>query len=99
MEEAQIRRATLDDAAELGFVAPVAYAEAYAYLWDRPQAFLRHLQTFGEQAFRRTLASNTRRVWVALLEGRIAGFLSMNLSIPRPDQTRPQRRWSAAHFI
>lgn len=84
-----MRRATLDDAPELGFVAPVAYAEAYGYLWQRPQAYLNHLQTFGEHSFRKVLSSAHMRVWVAVVDDRIAGFLSMNLASTDPIRHAP----------
>ncbi len=89
MEDIQVRRATLDDAPELGFVAPVAYAEAYAYLWQRTDAYLAHLQTFGERAFRQILRSDHMRVWVAIVDDRIAGFLSMNMASPDPIRRAP----------
>lgn len=89
MEDVHVRRATLDDAPELGFVAPVAYAEAYAYLWPTPQGYVQHLQTFGERSFRRVLTSDHMRVWVAIVDDRIAGFLSMNMSSADPVRRAP----------
>jgi hypothetical protein len=53
MSAAIVRRATAGDAEALGIIGPAAYAEAYSYLWDRPDAYSDHLRTFGPHALNR----------------------------------------------
>ncbi len=79
-----IRRAQATDLALLGVVGPAAYAEAYAYLWGNPRAFLRQLKTFSEGAFAEHLHRETARIWVAMVNGDIVGFLTMNLGAADP---------------
>jgi diamine N-acetyltransferase len=45
MSTATVRRATAQDAEVLGIIGPAAYAEAYGYLWDRPDAYSDHLHS------------------------------------------------------
>jgi len=72
-----IRIATAEDAEVLGVIGPAAYAEAYGYLWDRPDAYSDQLRTFGPRAFESLLARPEARVWVGETGGTIVGFLSM----------------------
>jgi hypothetical protein len=51
MNAARVRRATAEDAYVLGVIGPAAYAEAYACLWDRADAYSEQLQSFGSRAF------------------------------------------------
>jgi diamine N-acetyltransferase len=55
MNAATVRRATAEDAYVLGVVGPAAYAEAYAYLWDRADAYSEQLQSFGRALLGRSL--------------------------------------------
>jgi len=50
MSVAIVRRAIAEDAEVLGIIGPAAYAEAYGYLWDRPDAYSEQLRTFGARA-------------------------------------------------
>ena len=79
-----VRRGLPTDTNTLGVVGPAAYAEAYAYLWDDPQAFLRQLKTFSADAFAQHLGRENARIWVAVVEGDIVGFLTMNLGVADP---------------
>ena len=64
-----VRRATLEDAEVLGIIGPVAYTEAYGYLWDRPDAYSEHLRTFGVRAFKSLLARSAARLWIGEVRG------------------------------
>jgi hypothetical protein len=59
-----IRSATAEDAEVLGIIGPAAYAEAYGYLWDRPDAYSDQLRTFGVGAFESLLARPEGRLWI-----------------------------------
>ena len=48
MSTAIVRRATAQDTEVLGIIGPAAYAEAYGYLWDRPDAYSDQLRTMRE---------------------------------------------------
>ena len=82
--ELEIRRCRMSDIDALGVVGPAAYAEAYAYLWDDPSAFLRQLTTFSAAAFGDLLKRGDARTWVSTLDGEIVGFLTMNPGVADP---------------
>jgi len=82
MTIAIVRRATAEDGEVLGIIGPAAYAEAYGYLWDRPDAYCDQLRTFGQQAFESLLARPEARVWIGEAGGTIVGFLSMIVGSP-----------------
>jgi ribosomal protein S18 acetylase RimI-like enzyme len=84
-----VRRATAEDAGVLGVIGPAAYAEAYGYLWDRPDAYAEQLQTFGSDAFKRLLRRPDARVWVSETGGTVVGFLSMIIGSIDPAEHRP----------
>ena len=89
MSAATIRRATAEDAEVLGIIGPAAYAEAYGYLFDRPDAYSDQLGTFGQQAFDSLLARPEARVWIGEAGGTIVGFLSMIVGSVDPIERRP----------
>jgi len=89
MTIAIVRRATAEDGEVLGIIGPAAYAEAYGYLWDRPDAYCDQLRTFGQQAFESLLARPEARVWVGEARGTIVGFLSMIVGSVDPIERRP----------
>jgi hypothetical protein len=72
----------------LGVIGPAAYAEAYGYLWDRPDAYAEQLQTFGSGAFKRLLCRPDARVWVSETGGIVFGFLSMIIGSIDPVEHR-----------
>ena len=88
MSTAKVRRATAEDAEVLGIIGPAGYAEAYGYLWDRPDAYCDQLQTFGPRAFASLLARPEARVWISEAEGTIVGFLSMIVGSVDPVERR-----------
>ena len=75
MTAAAVRSAIPEDAYMLGIIGPAAYAEAYAYLWDRPGAYSEQLQSYGQGAFEVLLTRIDARVWVGEVAGTIVGFL------------------------
>ena len=77
MSTATVRRATAQDAEVLGIIGPAPYAEAYGYLWDRPDAYSDQLRTFGAPAFASLLAQPDARLWIGEVGGAAVGFLSM----------------------
>jgi ribosomal protein S18 acetylase RimI-like enzyme len=77
MEAAIVRRATGEDAELLGVIGPAAYAEAYACLWDRADAYTDQLRTFGQRAFSALFARAEAWVWISEVNGAAVGFLSM----------------------
>ena len=89
MTAAAVRPATLEDAYVLGIIGPAAYAEAYAYLWDRPGAYSEQLQSFGQRAFEALLTRTDARVWVGEVAGTIVSFLSMIVGSLDPVKHRP----------
>jgi diamine N-acetyltransferase len=89
MTAENVRRATAEDADLLGVIGPAAYAEAYSYLWDRPDAYAEQLQTFGSDAFKRLLSQPDARVWVSETGGTVVGFLSMIIGSIDPVERRP----------
>ena len=89
MTAAKVRRATAEDAGLLGIIGPAAYAEAYGYLWDRPDAYADQLQTFGSDAFRLLLVRPDARVWVVEMRRAVVGFLSMIIGSIDPVEQRP----------
>ena len=89
MSTAIVRRATAEDGEVLGIIGPAAYAEAYGYLWDRPDAYSGQLRTFGPRAFESLLARPKARVWVGEAGGTIVGFLSMIVGSVDPIERRP----------
>jgi diamine N-acetyltransferase len=89
MTIAIVRRATAEEAEVLGINGPAAYAEAYGYLWDRPDAYCDQLRTFGPQAFESLLARPEARVWIGEAGGTIVGFLSMIVGSVDPIDRRP----------
>jgi GNAT superfamily N-acetyltransferase len=89
MSAVVVRRASLEDAEVLGIVAPAAYAEAYGYLWDRPDAYFEHLRTFGPRAFESLLARPDARLWIGEVGGATVGFLSMIVGSVDPIERRP----------
>jgi len=89
MSTATIRRANADDTEVLGIIGPAAYADAYGYLWDRPDAYSDQLRTFGPQAFESLLARPEARVWISEARGTIVGFLSMIVGSVDPIERRP----------
>jgi GNAT superfamily N-acetyltransferase len=89
MIAATVRRATAEDAVILGIVGPAAYAEAYANLWLRPDAYVEQLQTFGQRAFEALLARPDARVWVGESSGTAVGFLSVIVGSVDPVEHRP----------
>jgi ribosomal protein S18 acetylase RimI-like enzyme len=76
------------DAEMLGALGPAAYAGAYAYLWDNPDAYLRHLETFGRHSFETLLGRPDARVWAADSNGVFVGFLSMIIGSLDPIERR-----------
>jgi GNAT superfamily N-acetyltransferase len=88
MNDAIVRRATAEDAEVLGIIGPAAYAEAYGYLWDRPDAFCDHLRTFGVRAFVSLLARPEARLWIGEVRGTLVGFLSMIVGSVDPVERR-----------
>jgi GNAT superfamily N-acetyltransferase len=84
-----VRRATAEDADVLGIIGPAAYAEAYGYLWDRPDAYSDQLRTFGPRAFESLLARPEAGVWIGEAGGTIVGFLSMIVGSVDPIERRP----------
>jgi ribosomal protein S18 acetylase RimI-like enzyme len=85
-----VRLATAEDVYMLGIIGPAAYAEAYAYLWDRPDAYFGHLQSFGQRAFEALLARTDARVWVGETAGTMVGYLSMIIGSLDPIEHRPR---------
>jgi len=83
-----VRRATVEDANVLGIIVPAAYAEAYGYLWDRPDAYSDQLRTFGAPAFASLLAQPDARLWIGEVEGAAVGFLSMIVGSLDPIERR-----------
>ena len=77
MIAAAVRSAILEDAYMLGIIGPAAYAEAYAYLRDRPGPYCEQLQSFGQHAFEALLTRTDARVWVGEVAGNMVGFLWM----------------------
>ena len=69
MSTATVRRATTQDADVLGIIGPAAYAEAYGYLWDRPDAYFDQLRTFGAPASRRCSPNRTHAYGSARWKG------------------------------
>jgi ribosomal protein S18 acetylase RimI-like enzyme len=88
MSAATIRRATAEDVDLLGIIGPAAYAEAYGYLWDRPDAYSDQLRTFDPRAFESLLARPEARVWIGEAGGTILGFLSMIIGSVDPIERR-----------
>ena len=88
MSTATVRRATAQDAEVLGIIGPAAYAEAYGYLWDRPDAYSDQLRTFGAPAFASLLAQPDARLWIGEVEGAAVGFLSMIVGSLDPIERR-----------
>jgi len=88
MSTATVRRATAQDAEVLGIIGPAAYAEAYGYLWDRPDAYSDQLRTFGAPAFASLLAQPEARLWIGEVEGAAVGFLSMIVGSLDPIERR-----------
>lgn len=86
-----VRPATIEDAYMLGIIGPAAYAEAYAYLWDRPDVYSDHLQSFGQHGFEALLARTDARVWVGEAAGSMVGFLSMIIGSLDPVEHRLRR--------
>jgi len=77
MSIAKVRRATAEDVEVLGIIGPAAYADAYGYLWDRPDGYSDHLRTFGVRAFVSLLARPEARLWIGEVRGTVVDFLSM----------------------
>ena len=102
MTAADVRSDISEDAYMLGIIGPAAYAEAYAYLWDRPGAYSEQLQSFGQRAFEALLTRTDARVWVGEVAGNMVGFLSMIVGSLDPVEHRlgsvelPRSRLSAA---
>jgi hypothetical protein len=88
MSTATVRRATTQDADVLGTIGPAAYAEAYGYLWDRPDAYFDQLRTFGAPAFASLLTQPDARLWIGEVEGAAVGFLSMIVGSLDPIERR-----------
>jgi len=88
MAAAIVRPATAEDAEALGIIGPAAYAEAYAYLWDRPDAYAHQLRTFGQRACGALLARPEARVWISEVGGAAVGFLSMIIGSADPIEHR-----------
>ena len=88
MSTATVRRATAQDAEVLGIIGPAPYAEAYGYLWDRPDAYSDQLRTFGAPAFASLLAQPEARLWIGEVEGAAVGFLSMIVGSLDPIERR-----------
>jgi GNAT superfamily N-acetyltransferase len=88
MVAAIVRPAIAKDAEALGIIGPAAYAETYAYLWDRPDAYTDQLRTFGQAAFGALLARPEARVWISEVSGAAVGFLSMIVGSVDPIEHR-----------
>jgi ribosomal protein S18 acetylase RimI-like enzyme len=88
MTTANVRRATAEDTGLLGIIGPAAYAEAYGYLWDRPDAYGDYLQTFSSDAFKLLLSRPDARAWVSETGGTVVGFLSMIIGSVDPVEHR-----------
>jgi diamine N-acetyltransferase len=88
MSTAIVRRATAQDTEVLGIIGPAAYAEAYGYLWDRPDAYAHQLRTFGAPAFASLLAQPDARSWIVEVGGAAVGFLSMIVGSHDPIERR-----------
>lgn len=88
MSTAIVRRATAQDAEVLSIIGPAAYAEAYGYLWDRPDAYSDHLRTFSLRAFESLLARPEARLWIGEVQGTVVGFLSMIVGSVDPVERR-----------
>ena len=88
MSTAKVRRATAEDVEMLGIIGPAGYAEAYGYLWDRPDAYSDHLRTFGVPAFESLLARPEARLWIGEVRGTVVGFLSMIVGSVDPVERR-----------
>ena len=89
MSAAVVRRASPEDTEVLGIIGPAAYAEAYSYLWDRPDAYSDQLRTFGPRAFESVLARPDARLWIGEVGGTLVGFLSMIVGSVDPIECRP----------
>ncbi|MEO1167465.1 MAG: GNAT family N-acetyltransferase [Pseudomonadota bacterium] len=74
MTDYSIRRAKIDDAAQLGIVGPASYAAAYGYLWPEPAPLMRHLETYGEAAVRSAMEDANTAFWLVESDGVAAGF-------------------------
>jgi hypothetical protein len=83
MITAAVRSATREDAYMLGIIGPAAYAEAYAYLWDRPGAYSEQLQSFGQRAFE-TLLTRTDARKVAALPASMVCVIANTENTPQP---------------
>src|SRR6516164_5302969 len=88
MAVATVRRAIAEDAEVLGIIGPAAYAEAYGYLWDRPDAYSNQLRTFGVRAFEALFARPEARLWIGEVQGTAVGSLSMIVGSVDPVERR-----------
>jgi ribosomal protein S18 acetylase RimI-like enzyme len=57
-------------------------------LWDRPNAYGDHLQTFSSDAFKLLLSRPDARLWVSETGGTVVGFLSMIIGSVDPVEHR-----------
>src|SRR5262249_46492187 len=88
-----ISRATEADLADIGGIAPAAYAPHYFEDWHDLLAFYRQLSTFGAEAMRAFLVRPDTRVWIARSDdggGPAAiGFLTLIMGSLDPIDHRP----------
>lgn len=79
-----IRTATSADAPALGVIGPAAYAASYGHIWDDPVALSCQLDTFNADAFRTFICSENTWTWIAEIDNRPVGFLTMVTGSPDP---------------
>ncbi len=84
MDGVIVREAVLADAVTLGTIGPAAYTAAYGDIWDSAAALAAWLDSFSMSAFERFLQRNDTRVWIAEIDGRAVGFLTMIIGSPDP---------------
>ena len=84
-----IRRATEEDCAALGVIAPAAYAAAYDWLWDDLAAFVSQLRSFDAGVFADQLADPAFDIWVAETGDAPIGFLTLKFPSDEPVAKAP----------
>ena len=86
--DARVRAAEAQDIGQLGIIGPAACAEAYAGFWDRPDAYARHLATFGPDSFADLLARPDAHLWVAEVNGTVVGHCALVTGSADPIEAR-----------
>lgn len=82
------RLAQPSDIDQLGTVGPAIYAESYNHMWSDPEAYARHLESFGAPAVADFMERSNTETWVVECRARIVGFLSVVIGAPDPVEGR-----------